>query len=163
MRTIRKATFYFGIVNIVFGILALIGPFTTNNRKNVVSSKPGRLFGFMANNWLHGVDHLGAGILGIFASRTRKASRWYMNGMGIGYGILALLGWNAVGTQPGIYRVLGFPIDWKVNIFHTIWAAIGFGFGLTDSDLSFDDVKETVRDLSRSPEEMPIPKLEEIV
>jgi hypothetical protein len=163
MSMIRKATFYFGIANIVFGIIALIGPFTTNNRKNIVSRKPGRLFGFMANNWLHGVDHLGAGILGIFTSRTRRASRWYMNAMGIGYGLLALLGWNAVGTRSRIQQVVGFPTDWKTNVFHTIWAVIGFGFGLTDSDLSLEDFEETLYDLSESPEDVPVPKVTEIL
>jgi hypothetical protein len=162
MRTIRKAAFYFGIANIIFGVLALIGPFTTNNRKNVISRNPGRLFGFMANNWLHGADHMGAGILGIFASRTQRAARWYMLGNGIGYGLLALLGWNTVGTKPGIYRVVGFPTDWKTNIFHTIWASIGFGYGLAASDLRFEDVTETLRDLSKSPEDVPVPLVEEI-
>jgi hypothetical protein len=163
MSMIRKAAFYFGIANIILGVLGLIGPFTTNNRKNLISRKPGLLFGFMANNWLHAVDHLGAGILGIFASRTSQAAQWYMIFHGIGYGILALLGWNTVGTRPGIHRVLGFAIDWKTNILHTILATIGLGYGLASSDLDFEDIKETLIDLSKSPQDIPIPKVEEII
>jgi hypothetical protein len=162
MHLIRKAAFYFGIANIIFGVVALIGPFTTNNRRSVISRSPGRLFGFMANNWLHGVDHLGAGIWGIFASRGIRSSRYFMIGTGLGYGILALMGWNTVGTQPGIYRVVGFPTDWKTNVFHTIWATIGLGFGLAASDLHLEDLTEALDDLSRSPEDVIVPKVEEI-
>jgi hypothetical protein len=65
--------------------------------------------------------------------------------------------------QTGIYRVLGFAIDWKTNILHTVLATIGLGYGLASSDLDFEDVKETLRDLSKSPQDVPIPKVEEII
>jgi hypothetical protein len=135
MRTVERFAFYFGIVNIVLGLMSLFSPFVDNKRglarylpvkrnKGLFNRHSGQLLGGMgAVNPPQAYIHTALGALGLATKPAARFSRAYMALTGVVFAALAVMGWASFGMRPGIHKVRGIALDWRENIIHTIFGA----------------------------------------
>lgn len=111
-----------GILSLTLGTLAFAAPLVTGNRDKVVNLRKGKLFGVFAVNPTHAAVHIGLGLAGILAARSRKAARSYLSASSACYAALATAGFLAGRKRSGIYEVMGMAVNTADNILHSVWS-----------------------------------------
>ena len=109
-----------GIVFLIVGILgfvpALLSPADTEHAGLSLRIGFGYLLGLFAVNVLHNVVHLGIGVWGLIASRSRVDAVRFARGLALFYGALAIMG-----VIPGLDTTLGM-----IPLFgHDVWLHAG--------------------------------------
>ncbi len=80
---LRIVAIAMGFVFIIFGVLGFMSDFV----------KDSKLFGIFGINTYHNILHLCIGLLGLLcALNGTKSSRYYFIGLGVTYGLIALIG-----------------------------------------------------------------------
>lgn len=136
MRTVERFAFYFGIVNLVLGIMSLLSPFVRPQRsgmarflparrnRGIFNRQTGMLLGRLgAVSPISGMVHSALGAAGLATRPFSRYSRAYMWLNGMLFAAMAALGWFTVGMKPGIRNVKGIAVDRMDNIIHTLFAA----------------------------------------
>jgi fatty-acid peroxygenase len=147
MRSVDKFTLWFGITNLIVGILSIFTPFVGHRsarnpirrikgeRQGVINREPGMLLGrISAVNPPHAILHAVLGALGLAASGSNRFTRGYLWLNGLVFAVLAAVGWAAVGIKPGVHNVRGVAFDRQGNAIKTLWAAIAMFLALRGKD-----------------------------
>jgi hypothetical protein len=129
-----------GILFLIVGILgfipALLSPADTPPAGLSLQTGFGYLLGLFAVNVLHNLVHLGIGLWGLIASRSRLDAVRFARGLALFYGALAIMG-----LIPGLDTTLGM-----IPLFgHDVWlhaatalVAAYFGYYWTDAVIEVD-------------------------
>jgi hypothetical protein len=134
MRTIERFAFIFGILNLVFGVLAFFSPFVSHQRRGLarflphrnrgfINRQPGRLFNLFAVNPTHAAIHSALGAAGLATRPLSHFSRPYLGLSALLFGALAAIGWANTGFRSRAHHLMGAAVDWRDNILHTVLAA----------------------------------------
>jgi hypothetical protein len=106
-----------GVVFVVVGILGFVPPLVPN----------GNLLGLFPVNAVHNLVHIALGVWGLVAGGTFSGALFYLRGLTVVYGLLAILG-----LFPATNMLFGLaPIHGADVALHAVLALIAayFGFG----------------------------------
>ena len=127
-RNVQKAALYFGIVNLIIGLAAFVGPLVTGNDDGIINTSPGLLFGIFAFNWFHALAHLLFGVAGIAVARSCEASRTYMWVSAAVFGVLTVAGFIGVGMEMEPQLLMGMAVNGADNLLHLAWTGLTLYF-----------------------------------
>ncbi|NLF10839.1 MAG: DUF4383 domain-containing protein [Anaerolineaceae bacterium] len=127
-RPVEKAALYFGIVNLIIGLAAFVGPLVTGNNDGLINTSPGLLFGIFAFNWFHALAHILIGAAGILVARSCESSRTYMWVSAAIFGVLTVAGFIMVGMEMDPQLMMGMAVNGADNLLHLLWTALTLFF-----------------------------------
>ena len=125
---IQSAVRRFGTLNVLAGLLALVGPAVWGNDDGLVNVEPGLFLGEVAVNGPHAVLHLLLGALGVGASRDAESARTWAEFGALFFGTFAAVGWRRFGFERGIHMIGSLAVDGWGNLGHA--AISGYCLGL---------------------------------
>lgn len=121
---IQTVVWKFGVLNILVGLLGLVGPAVKgNDDRGLINTKPGLFLGKVAVNGPHAVLHVLFGGLGLQASQDAASARRYLEFGAIFFGAFAAIGWRQFGLERGIHMIAGLAVDRWGNIGHILISA----------------------------------------
>lgn len=122
---LKKVSLVFGIVFLLVGILGFVPGLTTTDDMGMPM-----LLGLFMVGTLHNIVHLASGVLALLGASSERYAQWYLQGFGIVYGLVAIIGIVQGNSVLGL-----FPVNAADNILHVVLAAalLGAGFGLKPS------------------------------
>ena len=127
-RPVERAALYFGIVNLLLGLAAFVGPLVTGNDDGIINTSPGLLFGIFAFNWFHAVAHLLFGVAGILVARSCESSRTYMWVSAAVFGVLTIAGFIGAGMEMEPQMLMGMAVNGADNLLHLLWTGLTLYF-----------------------------------
>ncbi|MBO0896881.1 MULTISPECIES: DUF4383 domain-containing protein [Arthrobacter] len=124
----QRASWYFGIIFILIGVLGFVPGITSNYDVLYLSGfeSEALLLGVFQVSILHNIVHLLFGFLGLIMARTNKLARIYLIGGGIVYLLLFLYGLIVPHHSEGNF----VPVNSADNWLHLILGVAMVGLGL---------------------------------
>ncbi|WP_104102505.1 DUF4383 domain-containing protein [Arthrobacter sp. 08Y14] len=124
----QRASWYFGIIFILIGVLGFVPGITSNYDVLYFSGfeSEALLLGVFQVSILHNIVHLLFGFLGLIMARTNKLARIYLVGGGIVYLLLFLYGLIVPHHSEGNF----VPVNSADNWLHLILGVAMVGLGL---------------------------------
>lgn len=118
---IRSVARKFGALNVLAGLLGLVGPAVKGNDDGgLLNTKPGLFLGVVAVNGPHALLHVLFGALGVEASRDAASARQYMGFGAAFFGLFAAVGWRKFGFERGVHMIGGLAVDGWGNFGHAL-------------------------------------------
>ena len=119
---LKKVSLIFGIVFLLVGILGFVPGLTTTDSDGMPM-----LLGLFMVGTVHNIIHLASGVLALLGASSERYARWYLQGFGIVYALVAVVGIVQGNTVLGL-----FSVNVADNILHVVLALalLGTGFGL---------------------------------
>ncbi|MBP3035711.1 DUF4383 domain-containing protein [Arthrobacter sp. zg-ZUI100] len=124
----QRASWYFGLVFIVIGVLGFVPGITGNYEALYFSGYTSEavLLGVFQVSILHNIVHLIFGFLGLIMARTHSLARIYLIGGGIVYLLLFIYGLMVPHHSESNF----VPVNTADNWLHLILAVVMVGLGL---------------------------------
>lgn len=124
----QRASWYFGLVFIVIGVLGFVPGITANYEALYFSGYTSEavLLGVFQVSILHNIVHLLFGFLGLIMARTHSLARIYLIGGGIVYLLLFIYGLIVPHHSESNF----VPVNTADNWLHLILAVVMVGLGL---------------------------------
>ena len=124
----QRASWYFGLVFIVIGVLGFVPGITGNYEALYFSGYTSEavLLGVFQVSILHNIVHLLFGFLGLIMARTHSLARIYLIGGGIVYLLLFIYGLIVPHHSESNF----VPVNTADNWLHLILAVVMVGLGL---------------------------------
>lgn len=116
----------FGVLHVLAGLLALLGPVEGNDDRGLVNTEPGLFLGVVAVNGRHALLHILYGTLSVRAGRDAESARRFAGVGGVFFAALAAVGWRRFGFERGVHVVAGLAVDGWGNLGHALIAAFNF-------------------------------------
>lgn len=121
----ETATRRFSALNVVAGVLGLVGPAVwENDDDGLINTEPGLFLGQIAVNGPHALIHVVYGIVGLGFARNAVSARRYMGFSALFWGAMAAMGWRAFGFERGVHVVMGLAVDGWGNVAHGLFSAL---------------------------------------
>lgn len=127
----QKASWYFGFVFLLIGVLGFVPGITGNYEALYFSGHTSEavLLGVFQVSILHNIVHLLFGFLGLLMARTHSAARIYLIGGGIVYLLLFIFGLVVPHDSAGNFVPLNTADNWLHLILGVVMVGLGLLFG----------------------------------
>ncbi len=124
---VRKIALIFGIVYVLIGVLGFVPALTTTDKNGM-----DLLLGIFMVGAVHNIIHLAVGAVAIAMSKTFASARLFFKGIGLVYGLIAIVGFVQGNTVLGI-----IDVNAADNFLHlaSSLAALYLGFGPFKDDV----------------------------
>lgn len=124
----QRASWYFGIIFILIGVLGFVPGITSNYDVLYFSgyTSEALLLGIFQVSILHNIVHLLFGFLGLIMARSNSSARIYLIGGGVVYLLLFLFGLVVPHHSEGNF----VPVNSADNWLHLILGVVMVGLGL---------------------------------
>jgi hypothetical protein len=116
---LKKVSLVFGIVFLLIGILGFVPGLTTTD-----SSGMPLLLGLFMVGTLHNIIHIASGVLALLGASSERYARWYLQGFGIVYALVAIIGVIQGDSVLGL-----FSVNMADNLLHVGLAVLLLGTG----------------------------------
>lgn len=124
----QRASWYFGLIFIVIGVLGFVPGITSNYEALYFSGHTSEalLLGVFQVSILHNIVHLVFGFLGLILARTNSLARIFLIGGGIVYLLLFIYGLIVPHHSAGNF----VPVNTADNWLHLVLGIVMVGLGL---------------------------------
>jgi hypothetical protein len=121
----KKVTLSMGVFLLLLGILGFVQATAPYDQTGMTM-----LFGIFLVDGVQNVVHIVSGIIALLAASSFRYSRWFLQGFGIIYVAMALIGFVQSETVLGLYGV-----NVATNVLHTAIAAVLLFVGFGNKDI----------------------------
>lgn len=123
---VRATARHYGALNLLAGLLGLVGPLVwENDDEGPVNVESGLFLGLIAVNGPHAALHALHGLHGLSASRDAESARRYMGLSAVFFAVFAAVGIRQFGFERGVHSIAGLAVDGWGNLGHLVLSAFG--------------------------------------